>query len=76
MAQKPVPRNKRVDFVSQKTGRRYRVGGCISNGKKSGPATFSSSAKYMDQELPASVDLRECMTPVEHQTDSSSWLVF
>ena len=75
MAEKPIQTNKIVDFISEKTGRRYRVGGCIQSGNRSGAPMFSASAKYMDKELPASVDLREFMTPVEDQTDSASWLV-
>ena len=76
MAQKPIQTNKIIDFVSKKTGRRYRIGGCVPSGNRSDAPTFSSSAKYMDKELPASVDLREFMTPVENQTDSASWLVY
>lgn len=75
MAEKPIQTHKIVDVVSEKTGRRYRIGGCISNAMPSSPPTFSASAKYMDKELPASVDLREFMTPVENQTESASWLV-
>ena len=75
MAEKPTQTNRIVDFISKKTGRRYRVGGCIPSGNRSGPPTFSASAKYMDKELRASVDLREFMTPVENQTESASWLV-
>jgi hypothetical protein len=67
--------SKQVDFVSPKTGRVYRIGGCIPSGKPSSLPKFSASAKYMDKDLPPSVDLRQFMTPVENQTDSNSWLV-
>jgi hypothetical protein len=67
--------SKQVDLVSSKTGRTYRIGGCKTSGKPSTLPEFSTSAKYMEKELPPSVDLRPFMTPAENQTDSGSWLV-
>lgn len=64
-----------LDFVNPKTGRRYRIGGCIPSEKPSTAQQFDASEKYMANDLPWSVDLRPYMTHVENQEDSCSWSV-
>ena len=62
-------------LVDEETGDQYRLGGFIPSEEESDLPKFSASRKYGSSQLPPGVDLRQFMTPVEHQLTLNSWLV-
>lgn len=54
-------------LINEETGERFRLGGFIPSGEESDLPKFSLSRKYSNGQLPEGVDLRQLMTPVEHQ---------
>jgi hypothetical protein len=62
-------------LVDQETGDQYPLGGFIPSQQESDLPKFSASGQYGNAQLPPGVDLRQLMTPVEHQLTLNSWSV-
>lgn len=62
-------------LVNQETGSRFRLGGFIPSREESDLPKFAASRQYAASQLPPQVDLRQLMTPVEHQLQTNSWFV-
>lgn len=60
-------------LVDPETGNRFPVGGCIVNNKQSELPKFGAVGTLIGANLPPSVDLRQIMTPIEHQENIKSW---
>ncbi|CAF3410998.1 unnamed protein product [Rotaria socialis] len=60
--------DKMKELVNPKTGSRFPIGGCKPSKPSSTLPKFGVSRMISDHELPASVDLRPNMTPVETKT--------
>lgn len=62
------------DFlVDPETGNRFPVGGCIISNEPSDLPKFGAVGALIGTNLPPSVDLRQLMTPIEHQENIKSW---
>jgi C1A family cysteine protease len=70
-AQKDFRHVRKATVLRDSTGDTLRVGGYRPDKKSRNPQKFSASHDS-DQELPAIVDLRPFMTPVENQRNSNS----
>lgn len=58
------------------TGKKYPVGGCLISREPSDLPKFGSMRTVQSKYLPPSADLRQLMTPIEHQEQLNSWFVF
>lgn len=61
--------------IDPETGEPYRLGGCLISGEASDLPKFGAPRFLANKDLPASVDLRVYMTPIENQGKSNAWLV-
>ncbi|CAF0987148.1 unnamed protein product [Rotaria sordida] len=59
-------------LVDPETGDRFRLGGCLISDKPSNLPRFGGARCLSNLELPSSVDLRQFMSPVEHQDNLNS----
>lgn len=62
-----------IMLVNLNTGSRHPLNGCKPSETLSHLPRFNALRKYTSGELPAAVDLRVFMTPVEDQEDMNSW---
>ena len=66
---------KKQYIVNPETGNKFPIGGCMISDKPSDLPKFGAMPR-MFPNLPPSVDLRQMMTPVEHQQIGiNSWFV-
>ncbi|CAF4457738.1 unnamed protein product, partial [Rotaria sp. Silwood2] len=54
-------------LVDSVTGDRFRLGDCLISNKPSNLQRFGAARCISNMDLPSSVDLRQLMSPVEHQ---------
>ena len=60
-------------LVNPETGNRFLVGGCLLSNEPSPEPKCGSMRKLETRKLPPAVDLRQLMTPIEHQENLNSW---
>ncbi|CAF4520062.1 unnamed protein product [Rotaria socialis] len=65
---------ERKFFTSAITGARCQVGGCWFSDTPSNLPSFGASRTLSNKELPHSVDMRQLMTPIEHQGQTNSYV--
>ena len=65
--------DEQVFLVNFDTGDKFPLNGFIPTNDESDAPKFAASRHLSDQKLPPAVDLREFMTPVEHQLQLNSW---
>lgn len=60
-------------LINFTTGRKFLVGGCKVRKRQSNCPKYGASRVIASKNLPRAVDLRQGMTPVEHQELLNSW---
>lgn len=65
--------DEQVFLVNLETGDKFPLNGFIPNNDASDLPKFAASRFIEDKKLPPAVDMREFMTPVEHQLQLNSW---
>lgn len=60
-------------LVNPETGSRFPTGGCLVSDEPSDMPKFAAARSLASNKLPLSVDLRQLMTPIEHQENLNSW---
>ncbi|CAF0874527.1 unnamed protein product [Rotaria sp. Silwood1] len=67
---------EQIYLTDPETGERFRLGGCLTNGKPLNIPKYGATRCISNMELPPSVDLRQFMSPVEHQGNINSCGLF
>ena len=62
-------------LINLETGARFKIGGCLISDTSSNLPLFGAARTLSNKQLPPAIDLRQCMTPVENQRRTNSWLV-